>query len=141
MMFTCFKCLKISLSLNELWNHLRYAHKINSKSNTRIVCGQSGCTQVYYHGKSYKRHLNKEHNNEHNNELDDNQPHQHAPPADLHLDDDDDDEEEEDLLPNDGIQELPDFTVLKEQITENVQEATCVYVTQMKGSIDRKSVV
>lgn len=128
MAYVCFKCLQSFTTTKLLWYHLRTVHHITTKSKIRIVCGQVGCTQVYYHGYSYKRHLNRDHmNNAPQNELD-------VAVANEILEDEvelnenmsDDDEHQE------VVNEIQPRS--KAQILEDAKDATVNYVTCLKGS-------
>lgn len=55
-MFSCCKCVKSFEKSGDLWNHLKI-HNINTKTRTKLVCHVQECFKTFYHGYSYKRHL------------------------------------------------------------------------------------
>ncbi|XP_071497429.1 uncharacterized protein [Diadema antillarum] len=58
-MFACCKCVKSFERSVDLWNHLKI-HNINSKTKTKLVCHVQECFKTFYHGYSYKRHLEQD---------------------------------------------------------------------------------
>jgi len=119
----CFKCLKVFATIKLLWKHLRNTHQITTKSKTRVVCGN--CSQVYYTGYGYKRHLQAH--------LDDGpvaNPLQGPPNLDLenaNIGPDDDGGDLDNAEDNEN-NEL-DAPRSKAQIVEDVKEAMCAYVS------------
>lgn len=77
---------------------MKHNHGINSKNSSKIICGQAGCTALFFSTEGYKWHLNRHHlgNKEQTNDQGDQEPERNSPipmEADAHYEAEEDDEE------------------------------------------------
>ena len=116
-MFGCCKCVKSFESSVDLWNHLKI-HNINTKTRTKLVCHVRECFKTFYHGYSYKRHLEQDHSIV-----------LHVTASDADSDEntfyDESNLEQAEVLPNEKT---------TEEISSNIKHSVSEYVAKLKSS-------
>ncbi|XP_030846710.1 uncharacterized protein LOC115926207 isoform X1 [Strongylocentrotus purpuratus] len=115
-MFSCCKCVKSFEKSGDLWNHLKI-HNINTKTRTKLVCHVQECFKTFYHGYSYKRHLQYHDSIAQN--VSDEDSHGNA------VSDDESVSDQSEVLPN----EKPN-----EEISANIKHSVSEYVAKLKSS-------
>ena len=118
-----------------LWKHLNHQHQINTKSKTKIICGQPNCNILFYSGYAYKRHLQAFHE----------QPHaqiqpqeiETEPAREIHVEDPPSSEEEDHEI--DEADPVNPKTA--DQIAQDIQDATASYVATYKEATVPSSTV
>ena len=109
-----------------LWKHLNIQHRINTKSNTRIVCSQSS-QDIFYSGYAYKGHLQRFHNQAE----DQPQEVEPGPAGDIPVVDQPHGEQGEHEY--EIAEDKPVNPKTVDEIAHEIQDATALYVATYKG--------